>query len=102
MNVVELIKNVFLVWIKEKQMAGDRISESIICAKVKQLLDDLLANVPSGSDSTLHDFLTLIYYFIYFHIYLYIYYLIYVSSMFYLLLSGVWVSWEWNVYLYVF
>lgn len=55
-NVIEEMENLLLRWIKEKETACENISESMACAKAKQLFDDLIANSPSGNDTVL-DFL---------------------------------------------
>ncbi|XP_014774301.1 uncharacterized protein LOC106872008 isoform X2 [Octopus bimaculoides] len=55
-NFIEEMENLLLVWIKEKEIACENISESMICVKAKQLFDDLVANSPSGNDTAL-DFL---------------------------------------------
>ncbi|XP_029633927.1 uncharacterized protein LOC115209617 isoform X3 [Octopus sinensis] len=55
-NFIEEMENLLLVWIKEKEIARENISESMICVKAKQLFDDLVANSPSGNDTVL-DFL---------------------------------------------
>ena len=45
-----------LVWINEKQMVGDNVSEAIICEKAKQLFEELGAEVPSTSTGPVKEF----------------------------------------------
>jgi len=38
-NITEQLETLLLVWINKKQMAGDSVSEAIICEKVKRLFE---------------------------------------------------------------
>lgn len=49
-QAMEQMEKLLLVWINEKQMVGDNISEAIICEKAKQLFGDIKQNAP-GSHS---------------------------------------------------
>ena len=55
-NVTEQMETLLLVWINEKQMAGDSVSEAIICEKAKQLFEELGAKVPSTSTGPAKEF----------------------------------------------
>ena len=55
-NVTEQMETLLLVWINEKQMAGDSVSEAIICEKAKQLFEELGAKVPSTSTGPVKEF----------------------------------------------
>lgn len=46
-NFIEEMENWLLAWIKEREIASDCISKSIICAKAKQLFNDFRANAVS-------------------------------------------------------
>jgi len=48
-NITEQTETLLLVWINEKQMAGDSIRHEIICEKTKQLFEELGAKFPSTS-----------------------------------------------------
>ncbi|XP_071057066.1 tigger transposable element-derived protein 1-like [Onthophagus taurus] len=51
-RVMEEVEKLLLVWINEKQLAGDSISEGIVCEKAKMLHANLLKDMPdSSSDS---------------------------------------------------
>ena len=45
-----------LVWINEKQTAGDSDSEAIICEKAKQLFEELGVKAPSTSTGPVKEF----------------------------------------------
>jgi len=45
-NIMEQMETLLLAWINEKQMAGDSVSEAIICEKAKQLSEELGAKAP--------------------------------------------------------
>ncbi|XP_076049471.1 putative CENPB DNA-binding domain-containing protein 1 [Oratosquilla oratoria] len=47
--VIEQVEKLLLVWINEKQLPGDSISETIICEKAKLLHDDLKRDSPGTS-----------------------------------------------------
>nr|XP_034981426.1 glutamate-rich protein 5 isoform X1 [Zootoca vivipara]XP_034981427.1 glutamate-rich protein 5 isoform X1 [Zootoca vivipara] len=48
-QTIEEVEKLLLIWIKEKQLAGDSISESIICEKALHLHADLIRNTPGAS-----------------------------------------------------
>ncbi|KAJ7316369.1 hypothetical protein JRQ81_002531 [Phrynocephalus forsythii] len=47
---VEEMETLLLIWINEKQVAGDSISESLICEKALRLHADIIARPPGASD----------------------------------------------------
>jgi hypothetical protein len=47
--IVEEVGNLLMVWINEKQVAGDSMSEAIICEKVRQLCCDITKDTPGFS-----------------------------------------------------
>ena len=55
-NVTEQMETLLLVWINEKQMAVDSVSEAIICEKAKQLFEELGAKAPSTSTGPVKEF----------------------------------------------
>ncbi|XP_053643175.2 tigger transposable element-derived protein 1 [Cherax quadricarinatus] len=48
-QVIEDVERLLLVWINEKQIAGDSISQGIICEKARKLHDDLIRKKPATS-----------------------------------------------------
>ncbi|XP_053247701.1 tigger transposable element-derived protein 1-like [Podarcis raffonei] len=48
-QTMEEMEKLLLIWITEKQLAGDRITESIICEKALHLHAQLVANTPGAS-----------------------------------------------------
>ncbi|XP_023239129.1 tigger transposable element-derived protein 1-like [Centruroides sculpturatus] len=48
-KVLDKVEKLLLIWINEKQLAGDSVSEAIICEKAKNLYNDLLIQTPSPS-----------------------------------------------------
>ncbi|KAM6455899.1 tigger transposable element-derived protein 1-like [Liasis olivaceus] len=48
-QVLEEVEKLLLVWLNEKQLAGDRVSEAMICEKARKLHSDLLQKNPSTS-----------------------------------------------------
>ena len=46
-NITEQIATLLLVWINEKQMTGDSVSEAIVCKNFKKLFEELCAKAPS-------------------------------------------------------
>ncbi|XP_033011520.1 tigger transposable element-derived protein 1-like [Lacerta agilis] len=48
-QTIEEVEKLLLIWIKEKQLAGDSISESIICEKALHLHAELIRNTPGTS-----------------------------------------------------
>ncbi|XP_017778291.1 PREDICTED: uncharacterized protein LOC108563956 [Nicrophorus vespilloides] len=51
-KMLEQVEKLLLIWINEKQLAGDRVSEGMICEKARQLSDDLLKKDPATSADT--------------------------------------------------
>nr|XP_053637938.1 tigger transposable element-derived protein 1-like [Cherax quadricarinatus] len=47
--VLEDVEKLLLVWMNEKQLAGDSLMTSIICEKARQLHDDLVKKLPTTS-----------------------------------------------------
>jgi hypothetical protein len=50
-TVLDEVERILLVWINESQMAGDGLSESIICEKARDINTDLIKDKPSSSDN---------------------------------------------------
>nr|XP_053657401.1 tigger transposable element-derived protein 1-like [Cherax quadricarinatus] len=48
-QTLEEVERLLLVWITQKQLAGDSIMQSIICEKARQLHNDLVKKVPATS-----------------------------------------------------
>ncbi|CAI5779200.1 transposable element-derived 1-like [Podarcis lilfordi] len=48
-QTIEEVEKLLLIWIKEKQLAGDSISESMICEKALYLHAELIRNTPGAS-----------------------------------------------------
>ncbi|XP_040286123.1 tigger transposable element-derived protein 1-like [Bufo bufo] len=48
-QVLEEVEKLLLVWLNEKQQAGDSVSEAMICEKARKLHSDLLQRSPSTS-----------------------------------------------------
>ncbi|KAM4030834.1 tigger transposable element-derived protein 1-like [Anomaloglossus baeobatrachus] len=46
-RVLEDVEKLLLVWINEKQLAGDTVTENLICEKAKVLYTDLTSKLPS-------------------------------------------------------
>lgn len=46
-TVLEEVEKLLLAWMNEKQLAGNSISEFMICEKARKLLSDLLQENPS-------------------------------------------------------
>jgi len=55
-NITEQMETLLLVWINEKQMAGDSVSGAIICEKAKQLFAEPSAKAPSTSTGPVKEF----------------------------------------------
>ncbi|XP_013007869.1 tigger transposable element-derived protein 1-like isoform X2 [Cavia porcellus] len=51
-QVLEEVEKLLLVWLNEKQLAGDSVSEAMICEKARKLHSDLLQEKPSTSATT--------------------------------------------------
>ena len=49
--MLDEVERLLLVWINERQMAGDSLSESIICEKARDVNADLVKDKPSTSDN---------------------------------------------------
>ena len=47
--VLEGVEKLLLVWINEKQLAGDTVTKSFICKKAKALYTDLVSKLPGTS-----------------------------------------------------
>ena len=48
-HALEDIEKLLLVWINEKQLAGDTVTENFICEKAKALYTDLVGKRPDTS-----------------------------------------------------
>ena len=48
-RVLEDVEKLLLVWINEKQLAGDTVTENFICEKAKTLYSDLVSKLPGTS-----------------------------------------------------
>ena len=48
-QVIEEVEKLLLVWLNEKQLAGDSVSEGLICEKARHLHDDLSKTIPGTS-----------------------------------------------------
>ncbi|XP_019512623.1 PREDICTED: tigger transposable element-derived protein 1-like [Hipposideros armiger] len=48
-RVLEDVEKLLLVWINEKQLAGDTVTENLICEKAKALYTDLVSKLPGTS-----------------------------------------------------
>ncbi|KAM6468471.1 tigger transposable element-derived protein 1-like [Liasis olivaceus] len=48
-QVLEEVEKLLLVWLNEKQLAGDSVSEAMVCEKARKLHSDLLQKNPSTS-----------------------------------------------------
>jgi len=49
-TVLDEVERLLLVWINERQMAGDSLSESIICEKARDVNADLVKDKPSSDN----------------------------------------------------
>lgn len=49
-QAIEDMENLLLIWIKERQIAGDSINEPIIAEKARRIHADLIKNAPGTSD----------------------------------------------------
>lgn len=54
-QAIEEVEKLLLIWINEKQLAGDSVSEGIIAEKARQLHSDIIKRQP-GSSSSIDDF----------------------------------------------
>jgi hypothetical protein len=44
--MIEVVEKLLLIWINEKILAGDSVSEGIICEKARRLHEDLVKKKP--------------------------------------------------------
>lgn len=51
-HVLEDVEKLLLVWINEKQVAGDTVTENFICEKAKALYTDLVSKMPVHQQKT--------------------------------------------------
>ena len=49
-QILEKVEQLLLVWINERQLQGDSVSEAIICEKARHLHSDLIAKTPTSSN----------------------------------------------------
>jgi len=49
LSAVEEMEKLLMVWINEKQLAGDSVSEAIICEKARLLYSDITRDTPGSS-----------------------------------------------------
>ncbi|XP_066108863.1 tigger transposable element-derived protein 1-like [Saccopteryx bilineata] len=55
-QTTEDVKQLLLIWINQKQLDGDSVSEAIICEKARLLYADLIKKISGMSASVLSDF----------------------------------------------
>ena len=55
-QILEKVEQLLLVWINEKQLQGDSVSEAMICEKDRHLHSDLVASTPSSHNAEPEDF----------------------------------------------
>lgn len=55
-SVTDEMENLLMVWIRDRQRAGDSISESFICEKARKIYDELRADASGASTSAVGDF----------------------------------------------
>lgn len=48
-NLIDDVERLLLVWINEKRLQGESISQPIVCEKAKRIFNDLVAGLPSAS-----------------------------------------------------
>ena len=48
-RILKDVENLLLMWINEKQLAGDTVTENFICEKAKTLYADLASKLPGTS-----------------------------------------------------
>ncbi|KAM4048885.1 tigger transposable element-derived protein 1-like [Anomaloglossus baeobatrachus] len=48
-RILEDVEKLLLLWINKKQLAGDTVTENVICEKAKVLYNDLLSKLPCTS-----------------------------------------------------
>ena len=49
LSAVEEVEKLLMVWINEKHLAGDSVSEAIICEKARLLYSDITRDNPGSS-----------------------------------------------------
>ena len=49
MPAVEKVEKTLMIWFNEKQLAGDSVSEAIICEKARLLYSDITRDTPGSS-----------------------------------------------------
>ena len=49
---LEEMEKLLLIWIKEKELAGDSVSEAIICEKALQIHEDVVKDMPTAGSSS--------------------------------------------------
>ncbi|XP_066121792.1 tigger transposable element-derived protein 1-like isoform X2 [Saccopteryx bilineata] len=54
-NIHEEMEKLLLVWVKEKELAGDTVTETVICEKARIIYSDLKKKEPSTSKETAKD-----------------------------------------------
>ncbi|KAM8812653.1 tigger transposable element-derived protein 1-like [Rhynchonycteris naso] len=55
-QTIEDVKQLLLIWINQKQLDGNSVSEAIICEKARLLYADLISKMPGTAASVLSDF----------------------------------------------
>ncbi|KAL4660507.1 tigger transposable element-derived protein 1-like, partial [Arapaima gigas] len=55
-QTLEEVEKLLVIWVNKKQLAGDSVSEAVICEKAKVLHTDLLKNKPGPSDERVEVF----------------------------------------------
>ncbi|XP_053719550.1 tigger transposable element-derived protein 1-like [Synchiropus splendidus] len=48
-HALQDVENLLLIWINEKMLAGERVTESIVCSKAIALFDDIVSKAPGSS-----------------------------------------------------
>ncbi|GCC24330.1 hypothetical protein chiPu_0002730 [Chiloscyllium punctatum] len=55
-KLLDEVEKLLLVWINQKELAGDSVNENIICEKALHIHCDLLATLPSTSIASIEEF----------------------------------------------
>ncbi|XP_060679998.1 tigger transposable element-derived protein 1-like [Hemiscyllium ocellatum] len=55
-KLLDEVEKLLLVWINQKELAGDSVNETIICEKALHIHHDLLATPPSTSTASIEEF----------------------------------------------
>ncbi|XP_043575225.1 tigger transposable element-derived protein 1-like [Chiloscyllium plagiosum] len=55
-KLLDEVEKLLLVWINQKELAGDSVNETIICEKALHIHRDLLATLPSTSTASIEEF----------------------------------------------